>query len=433
MNPTGLYLKKPVSVYRKKLRLNFGMAFKSSIKILIDVSGMNLSSASKEAVELIDAFGLAETEEEKAYLLIHISLVRSMQDLTRKLANETSWKLNAEIWEIHQQKLDEWMDKERIEIFDDFFKSPTKLILLRKFQQYLKSWLKDLNVPDPEKYCKDIPFSFKKHLFQEWKKNKAEYEIIEEHFKNPFIKSFEIEHSQKWINLSYDLNNANRSFEIYSLNDHLEIAKERKQTFHFIFLIADLEAEVESFVDRWIAEQESYDLRAINAKWKEKDDGFNKGIFPLRWENHPKNILEIIESGINEPRGYDTYVALIEISPSIISFFPIESLLPHLNSIEELCCNAKCEVLLFVFIHQKSISDEWVKKLELMFKNSLFLQNWSFLDIDDIINWFRGKTINPKDEKEFIERCFPNNISSISMRHFRGYAYEFLKDRYKYQ
>jgi hypothetical protein len=427
-NPTGLHLKKPVAFYRKKLRLDFGSAFKTLLKLVLDTGLTKWDSVAKDVIDLGGAFNLASTVEEKAYLLIHVCLIRAMHKLTIKLCYEIEWRLNPDVWEVHKAKLDQWMDEETVVIYRSFFNQPIDLPILHQFETYLLCWLQEMDAPNPKYLTSRFREDFHENLFNEWKENGTKYQLILDHFdKNPFTHSFKQVNKSVEYQLDYDLNRADREGEMMSLLHHLQTTLTGPECTSLVFLVADREAEAEAFVDRWLAEQERYHLKTLSLAWEEKEGGLTRGIQPLKWGGlNPQVIRQVVERGIAQTRLNACYVALLKVPRKQLRPPMLPEFLNSLAEINQVMIGASCQSLLFVLLDPSSLPLHWQREVPNSLGSPLIIDSWSNLEKSDVLDWLGDKILTSYKEREYLKAWFPEGESHISMRDFRGHVKKFL-------
>ena len=78
---SGIKLKKPISVWNKPLKTNFGDFFKSLSKLVAHSAAGNWTDAAIDVAEALTQLGLSTEAGEKAWLLLRGAIERSMVEL----------------------------------------------------------------------------------------------------------------------------------------------------------------------------------------------------------------------------------------------------------------------------------------------------------------------------------------------------------------
>ncbi|MDJ0728954.1 MAG: pentapeptide repeat-containing protein [Crocosphaera sp.] len=192
---------KPISVWNRPLGVNFKDIFKSLGKAIIHGITNQWVSAAKELVDATAAIYLKEkTVEEFAWLLIYRSLNQAMISLiydSRDLFILTQNSENDEKLDVllGQLNLEKELEQRELGINRNFFSYPKQLAILEFLQPILTKWLKNF-VEQPiqaEIIAYRLPTYFVFALNQEWRKNRQQYELVEQELTTPFTQAKEKE------------------------------------------------------------------------------------------------------------------------------------------------------------------------------------------------------------------------------------------------
>ncbi|BAY20947.1 pentapeptide repeat-containing protein [Calothrix sp. NIES-2100] len=197
----GILIKQPVSVFSKRLNVNFGSGFTALSKAVVNGLTGNVSNVPENLVEMGAAVGLAKEPGEIAWLLIFRSLMQAMaslvddnQDLLKKVDHD-------EIETIVKTRLENCLqnlEDTELTIDSNFFAHPEKLAIVPAIKEPFRQWLTEF-VTTPaqaEAISNRLSTEFVYSLIEEWKKNSDKYVVLQNELNTPFIKAGERE--QAW-------------------------------------------------------------------------------------------------------------------------------------------------------------------------------------------------------------------------------------------
>ncbi|BAY91572.1 MULTISPECIES: pentapeptide repeat-containing protein [unclassified Tolypothrix] len=197
----GILIKQPVSVFSKRLNVNFGSGFTALTKAVVNGLTGNVSNVPENLVEMGAAVGLAKEPGEIAWLLIFRSLIQAMaslvddnQDLLKKVDND-------EIETIVKHRLENCLqnlEATELTIDSNFFAHPEELAIVPAIKEPFRQWLTEF-VTTPaqaEAISNRLSTEFVYSLIEEWKKNSDKYTVLQTELNTPFIKASERE--QAW-------------------------------------------------------------------------------------------------------------------------------------------------------------------------------------------------------------------------------------------
>ncbi|QIR37409.1 pentapeptide repeat-containing protein [Tolypothrix sp. PCC 7910] len=197
----GILIKQPVSVFSKRLNVNFGNGFTALTKAVVNGLTGNVSNVPENLVEMGAAVGLAKEPGEIAWLLIFRSLIQAMaslvddnQDLLKKVDND-------EIETIVKHRLENCLqnlEATELTIDSNFFAHPEELGIVPAIKEPFRQWLTEFvtTTADAEAISNRLPTEFVYSLIEEWKKNSDKYTVLQNELNTPFIKAGERE--QAW-------------------------------------------------------------------------------------------------------------------------------------------------------------------------------------------------------------------------------------------
>ncbi|MBD2165076.1 pentapeptide repeat-containing protein [Calothrix membranacea FACHB-236] len=201
----GILIKQPVSVFSKRLNVNFGSGFTALTKAVVNGLTGNVSNVPENLVEMGAAVGLAKEPGEIAWLLIFRSLIQAMaslvddnQDLLKKVDND-------EIETIVKHRLENCLqnlEATELTIDSNFFAHPEELAIVPAIKEPFRQWLTEfVSTPaQAEAISNRLPTEFVYSLIEEWKKNSDKYTVLQTELNTPFIKAGERE--QAWQSYS---------------------------------------------------------------------------------------------------------------------------------------------------------------------------------------------------------------------------------------
>ena len=195
---TGIQVKQPTPTLLKEVKVDFKKLLPTLAKSGVDAfTGFftgNWSGLAKDAVDLSTAFGLAKSTEEKAGLLIINSLSNAIEELINSnlslFPNEIEKRNSKQL----QQNLSNALENyNSLTINQDFFEHPENLPFLKDVKASFLNWLKTViaNPNQAESISNRLSEYFASALFQEWKNNQSQYQVILDELDNPFAKAQE--------------------------------------------------------------------------------------------------------------------------------------------------------------------------------------------------------------------------------------------------
>src|SRR4028118_1970323 len=103
-NESGLPIKKPVSVLKKSIEVNFNDFYKAVGKVGVDIAFGKWDSLAADGVDVLGALGLAAGAEEIPWWFVYRSLCRAMKNLVDEKKELESNKFN---FKLLQTKINE--------------------------------------------------------------------------------------------------------------------------------------------------------------------------------------------------------------------------------------------------------------------------------------------------------------------------------------
>lgn len=181
-----IILKKPVAFYNKKLKIEKGF-FLHLGKAVVSLKTGNISVAVKDVLSAISGLKLADTNEEKAYLLILRSLGRTCFSIVkehRSLFPDTSLAQKMSL----EYDVEEKLENLNIEIDLSFFDNPQGQKFLEAFIELFEEWLVLTGIEKIRAENLTLSFArkFAIEVMAEWHSNEDFYLSISEYLNSPF-------------------------------------------------------------------------------------------------------------------------------------------------------------------------------------------------------------------------------------------------------
>ncbi|MEG4861731.1 hypothetical protein QUB75_30860 [Microcoleus sp. K1-B6] len=198
-NESGLSIKKPVSVLKKSIAVNFKDFSKALGKAGVDFAFGKWDSLAADGVDALGALGLAAGAEEIAWLFVCRSLFQAMKNLVDEKKELESEKFN---FKLLQTKINEALENSSLSINEKFFKHPEKDQILGVIQPAFTQWLIDSGLSEVEAKAisQRLPIYFAAALHEEWGSRPKDYAVLQEKLDTPFTQANE--RLQAWLRYS---------------------------------------------------------------------------------------------------------------------------------------------------------------------------------------------------------------------------------------
>ena len=199
-NESGLPIKKPVSVLKKSIEVNFKDFSKALGKVGVDIAFGKWDSLAADGVDALGALGLAAGAEEIAWLFVYRSLFQAMKNLVDEKKELESEKFN---FKLLQTKINEALANSSLSINKKFFQHPEKDKILGVIKPAFTQWLlKDSGLSEVEAKAisQRLPIYFAVALHEEWGSRPKDYAVLQEKLDTPFTQANE--RLQAWLRYS---------------------------------------------------------------------------------------------------------------------------------------------------------------------------------------------------------------------------------------
>ena len=189
--------KKPISVWKKPVKLNFKDFFVAVSNATYHGATSNWKGVADDVVKGIGLIDLKTTAGEIAWTLVCRSLVRAMFDLIGEMV-----PFPAEATPPDQHKfllgVEQTFEKTEVVLEPGFFRRPADLPVLEALKQPMHEWLVAHGAAEPEARCivQRLPSYFVYALHDEWQKQPADYKRLEAALETPFTRAGE--HEEAW-------------------------------------------------------------------------------------------------------------------------------------------------------------------------------------------------------------------------------------------
>jgi len=198
-NESGLPIKKPVSVLKKSIEVNFKDFSKALGKVGVDIAFGKWDSLAADGVDALGALGLAAGAEEIAWLFVYRSLFQAMKNLVDEKKELESEKFN---FKLLHNKINEALENSSLSINKKFFEHPEKDKILGVIKPAFTQWLKDSGLSEVEAKAisQRLPIYFAAALHEEWGSRPKDYAVLQEKLDTPFTQANE--RVQAWLRYS---------------------------------------------------------------------------------------------------------------------------------------------------------------------------------------------------------------------------------------
>lgn len=184
--------KKPVSVWRKPVKLDLKDLFFALSRGIVDSATANWGSLAEDATQAIGAIGVQTTPGEIAWTLVCRSIVRAMFDLLGEMMPfpVTGTPPDGDKF---LKGVEETVEKEGVVLDAAFFRRPADLPLLKLLEQPIHAWLVAHGAGEPDARCvvRRLPSYFVYALHEEWQKRRGDYERLKGVLDTPFTQASE--------------------------------------------------------------------------------------------------------------------------------------------------------------------------------------------------------------------------------------------------
>lgn len=198
----SIILKKPIAFYNRKLKIKKGF-FQNLGKAFISFKSGNIPTAIKDLLSAVANLKLAQSNDEKAYLLI----IRSLGTTCFKIIKEhhelfSKTSLAKKIMLEHE--VDEKLEGLNMEIDASFFENPQKQGFIKDFTKLFEEWLVSCDIERirVENLTRNFTRQFTINVIDEWHNNSDFYlSISDTLLKSPF-KNYNNEKRKKQLYLN---------------------------------------------------------------------------------------------------------------------------------------------------------------------------------------------------------------------------------------
>ncbi|MBE9128895.1 MULTISPECIES: pentapeptide repeat-containing protein [unclassified Coleofasciculus] len=190
-------VKKPVSVFRKEIKVNLKGLFASLGKAAINGAFLKWDDLAESGVEVLENLGLEAKSGEIAGLLIVRSLIQAIQDLLKE-HRELLVKKPDNLKELYNQ-LNCALASDELIIDPDFFQRPKELPIVQAAKSGLAQWLEAYveKKVEAEKISDRLPAYFVFALNNQWVEHSQDYIALKEVLDTPFTQATKRE--QGWL------------------------------------------------------------------------------------------------------------------------------------------------------------------------------------------------------------------------------------------
>ena len=198
-NESGLSIKKPVSVLKKSIEVNFKDFSKALGKVGVDIAFGKWDSLAADGVDALGALGLAAGAEEIAWLFVCRSLFQAMKNLVEEKTELESEKFN---FKLLQTQINDALANSSLLINKKFFEHPEKDNILGVIKPPFTEWLKHSGLSEVEAKAisQRLPIYFAAALHEEWGSRPKDYAVLQEKLDTPFTQANE--RLQAWLRYS---------------------------------------------------------------------------------------------------------------------------------------------------------------------------------------------------------------------------------------
>ena len=195
-NESGLPIRKPTSVLKKSIKVNFKDFSKAFGKGLIDLGFGKWDSLAGDGIDALAALGLVANAEEIAWLLVYRSLLQAMKTLVDEKTELEPEKCDVKAL---QTQINQALENGSLSINKKFFEHPDKDPIIELVKPTFVEWLKqcELSEADAQSITGRLPIYFAAELHQEWGSHAKDYVALKEKLDTPFTQANE--RGQAWL------------------------------------------------------------------------------------------------------------------------------------------------------------------------------------------------------------------------------------------
>ncbi|WP_339376704.1 hypothetical protein [Chlorogloea sp. CCALA 695] len=198
-NVSELPISKPISVFKKSIKVNFQDFSKALGKATVDIAFAKWDSLAGDGVDTLGALGLVAGAGEIGWLLVYRSLLQAMKNLVDEKTELESEKFNVKVL---KNQINEVLENSSLSINKKFFEHPDKDRLVGVIQAPFTEWLKGSGLSEVEAgaISQRLPIYFAAALHEEWGSRPKDYTVLTETLDTPFTQANE--QSQAWLRYS---------------------------------------------------------------------------------------------------------------------------------------------------------------------------------------------------------------------------------------
>ena len=255
------------------IELDFKKIFIHLSNIIISAATVDLSGVMKELIETAVEIFANNTPENAAYKLLTITMTKAVTTLIKELDRDV---FPANVKETEKQ-LSGSFKLTNLTLDNTFFDKPYGSEPVKKMQDILSSWLKEMNVkPDDIKVIVNRFESYIVYeLYNEWRANKDKYTIIWDSLKTPFDDAVRRDYEWKCYR-AYLQNQMNKGVfnEKFSLKDiyiplNAHYIKQNNKEFNNKRIdnnfddIKEINVNTEIYLNKWLQKDDKTDTVRI--------------------------------------------------------------------------------------------------------------------------------------------------------------------------
>lgn len=186
----------PKSIWTRPIKLSLGGFFTALGKLVVDVGTSQWAEASKDAVDVVAAFGLAREPQELAGVLISRALMRAVNELIDPYRGEFPAVLFPGPIDFGEE-LDRRLAELTIVLDERFLEQPRDLEIVRQFRGLVEEWLGhvDLEGHSPATIAARLPARFVYALHRECIEHRGEYARLFDELNSEFRAAWQRERS----------------------------------------------------------------------------------------------------------------------------------------------------------------------------------------------------------------------------------------------
>jgi uncharacterized protein YjbI with pentapeptide repeats len=278
---SGISPQKPVSLWQRPLKVNFGALAAALAKGTAAGVFMQWSDLASSVVDMLSSLGIQGNEVEAiAWLLVQRSLLQGMVELTRE--SKTSLNTPNPDLKLLCAQLDHTLQTSDLSLTPDFFDRPKQLPVLEQVKEPYRLWLRSngLSTEQAASLRERLPQYFVYALYNEWLSCPTIYALLQESLlDNPFRAATERELAWKrygaWLQREVDRPMFAEAFglrQIYQpLRAYYEVNEKSQETDGFKRVLSDRSpkliryvVDLETAIFNWLAENDHTDtIRVI--------------------------------------------------------------------------------------------------------------------------------------------------------------------------